>query len=117
MIPWSPLARGRLARPRDATTTRSQTDAFGVRLYASMEEADGRVQGALDALAKARKVPHAQIALAWLLQKDGVTSPIVGATKMHHLEDAAAAVALALSPEEVRSLEAPYVPHFVAGHG
>jgi aryl-alcohol dehydrogenase-like predicted oxidoreductase len=117
MIPWSPLARGKLARPRDTTTSRSQTDLFGQRLYASMEEADGRVHAALDEVARVRKVPHAQVALAWLLQKDGVTSPIVGATKMHHLEDAVASLELKLSPEEVRSLEAPYVPHFVAGHG
>jgi aryl-alcohol dehydrogenase-like predicted oxidoreductase len=81
-----------------------------------MEEADGRVLAALDNVAKARKTPHAQVALAWLLQKDGVTAPIVGATKVHHLEDAVASLELTLSPEELRSLEAAYVPHFVAGH-
>jgi len=117
MIPWSPLARGRLARAPDAKTARMESDAFGNRLYASTEEADRRVQSALAEVAKARKVPHAQVALAWLLQKEGVTSPIAGATKMHHLEDAVASLELTLSPDEVRSLEAPYVPHPVAGVG
>jgi len=116
MIPWSPLARGKLARPRDVTTTRSEADGFAKRLYARMEEADGRVLEALDAVAKARKAPHAHVALAWLLQKEGVTAPIVGATKMHHLEDAVASLELTLSPDEVRRLEEAYVPHFVAGH-
>jgi aryl-alcohol dehydrogenase-like predicted oxidoreductase len=115
MIPWSPLARGRLARAPEAKTARMETDVFGTRLYASMAEADGRVQSALDEVARARKAPHAQVALAWLLQTEGVTSPIVGATKMDHLEDAIASLELTLSPEEVRSLEAPYVPHPVAG--
>jgi aryl-alcohol dehydrogenase-like predicted oxidoreductase len=115
MIPWSPLARGRLARARDAKTVRMETDHFGNRLYAATQEADGRVQAALDEVARARKVPHAQVALAWLLQKDGVTSPIVGATKTHHLEDAVASLELTLSPGEIRSLEVPYVPHPVAG--
>jgi 1-deoxyxylulose-5-phosphate synthase len=115
MIPWSPLARGRLARPADATTARSESDPFGKRLYASMEESDARVLASLDAVAKARGLPHAQVALAWMLQKDGVTAPIVGATKMHHLDDAAASVAVKLTSDEVRALEAAYVPHPVAG--
>jgi aryl-alcohol dehydrogenase-like predicted oxidoreductase len=115
MIPWSPLARGRLARPRDVKTIRSETDQFGNRLYVSMQEADGRVHSTLDDVAKARKSAHARIALAWLLQKDGVTSPIVGATKMHHLEDAVSSLEVTLSQEEVRSLEAAYVPHPAAG--
>lgn len=92
-----------------------ETDHFGNRLYSATEEADGRVHATLDEIAKARKLPHAQVALAWLLQKDGVTSPIVGATKMPHLEDAVASLELTLSPEEIRGLEAPYVPHPVAG--
>jgi aryl-alcohol dehydrogenase-like predicted oxidoreductase len=116
MIPWSPLARGLLARPPQAQATkRSETDRFGKMLYASMAEADQRVIAAVDALAKARKLPHAQIALAWLLQKDGVTAPIVGATKMEHLETAVGAVDVQLSKEEMAALEAPYVPHPVAG--
>jgi aryl-alcohol dehydrogenase-like predicted oxidoreductase len=115
MIPWSPLARGRLARPPETKTARTETDQFGQRLYAAMEEADARVVAALDQLAKKRGLPHAQVALAWLLQKGGVTSPIVGATKMHHLEDAVAALSVKLGAEEARPLEAPYVPHPVAG--
>ena len=116
MIPWSPLARGRLARgPGAGATRRSETDRFGKTLYATMAEHDERVLAALDALARARKVPHAQLALAWLLQKEPVTAPIVGATRMDHLESAVAALAVRLSPEETLALEAPYVPHPVAG--
>jgi aryl-alcohol dehydrogenase-like predicted oxidoreductase len=116
VIPWSPLARGRLARGAGATATkRSETDRFGSILYAAMEEADRRVLGALDALAKARNLPHAELAMAWLLQKEGVSSPIVGATKLEHLEAAVAALAVKLSKDEVAALEAPYVPHPVAG--
>jgi aryl-alcohol dehydrogenase-like predicted oxidoreductase len=117
MIPWSPLARGRLARAPEAKTARSETDQFGRRLYASMEEADARVHAALDQVARSRKLPHAQVALAWLLQKGGVTAPIVGATKMHHLEDAVASLDVKLTSDEVGVLEAPYAPHPVAGFG
>jgi len=118
LIPWSPLARGRLARAPEAKgTKRSETDAFGKRLYASLGEADEQVLAAVDAIAKARKLPHAQVALGWLLQKDGVTAPIVGATKMEHLETAVAALEVKLSADEVASLEAPYAPHPVAGFG
>ena len=116
LLPWSPLARGHLARAPEAKgTKRSETDRFGKTLYSSMAEADQEVIVALDQLAKARKLPHAQVALAWLLQKDGVTAPIVGATKMEHLEVAAGAVDVPLAKEEVAALEAPYVPHPVAG--
>ena len=116
LIPWSPLARGHLARPPKATETkRSGTDRFGKTLYSAMPEADERVVAALDAAARERALPHAQIALAWLLQKPGVTSPIVGATKMEHLDAAVAAVGVRLSPDEVAALEAPYVPHPIAG--
>lgn len=117
VIPWSPLARGRLARAQGQSTKRSDTDRFGKTLYSTMAEADQRVLEALDALAKARRLPHAQIALAWLLQRDGVTSPIVGATRMEHLEAAVAALGVQLSNQEVAALEAPYVPHPVAGFG
>jgi len=118
VVPWSPLARGRLARAPEAKgTKRSETDGFGKRLYASMAEADAQVLGALDEVAKARGLPHAQIALAWLLHQDGVTAPIVGATRIEHLEAAAAAVEVTLSREEVSALQAPYVPHPVAGFG
>lgn len=116
VIPWSPLARGKLARPPQATTTkRSETDRFGKTLYSSMAEADERVIAAVDTLAKARDLPHAQVALAWVLQKEGVTAPIVGATKMEHLETAVASLDVKLSPEEMKALEAPYVPHPTAG--
>ena len=117
LIPWSPLARGRLARaPEEKATKRSETDRFGSTLYASMAEADQRVLAAVDALAMARTLSHAHIALAWLLQKDAVTAPIVGATKMAHLETAVEALGVQLSPEEVAALEAAYVPHPIAGH-
>jgi aryl-alcohol dehydrogenase-like predicted oxidoreductase len=82
-----------------------------------MEDADARVLAALDQVAKGRKLPHAQVALAWLSQKRGVTAPIVGATKMHHLEDAVASLAVKLTDEEARALEESYVPHPVAGFG
>ncbi len=117
VIPWSPLARGHLARgPGKAATRRAETDRFGKTLYATMPEADQRVIAAVDAIAKARGLPHAQVALAWLLQQDGVTAPIVGATRMEHLESAVAAVAVRLSPDEAKALEAPYAPHPVAGY-
>ncbi len=118
LIPWSPLARGALARaPQEpATTKRAETDGFARGLYGASAEADRRVLTELDRVAKARGLPHAQVALAWLLQKDSVTAPIVGATKMEHLEAAAGALGVQLSREEVASLEAPYVPHVIAGH-
>ncbi len=117
VIPWSPLARGRLARPwEDApSTARAGTDEFGKTLYKRTEDADKRVVERVGTVAEARGVPRAQVALAWLLQQPGVTAPIVGATKPHHLEDAVAALSLTLSPEEVASLEEPYVPHPVLG--
>ena len=116
LVPWSPLARGHLARgPEAKGTKRSETDRFGKTLYSPMAEADRRVIAAVDETAKKRKLPHAQIALAWLLQKDGVTAPIVGATRMEHLEAAVGALGVRLSGEELTALEAPYVPHPVAG--
>ncbi len=117
VIPWSPLARGRLARPWDerSSTDRAGTDEFGKTLYARTEEADRAVVERLGEVAAARGVPRAQVALAWLLGKPAVTSPIVGATKPHHLEDAIAALSVELAPEEVARLEEPYVPHPVLG--
>ena len=117
LIPWSPLARGRLARGAASSeaTARSKTDRFGKMLYGSMAEADTRVLERVDVVAKARGIPNAQVALAWLLGKEGVTSPIIGATKMQHLDDAVAALAVKLTSDEVRSLEEPYLPHAVAG--
>ncbi len=116
VIPWSPLARGRLTRDWEESSKRSETDAFGKTLYDKTEEADRRVVEAVAAVANERGVPRAQIALAWVLQKRPVTSPIVGATKAHHLEDAAAALSIKLTDEEIRRLEEPYVPHAVIGH-
>ncbi|HEX6037385.1 aldo/keto reductase [Longimicrobium sp.] len=116
VIPWSPLARGKLTRAWDETTERTETDAFGRTLYARMEDADRRIVDAVAAVAERRGVPRAQVALAWVLQVPGITSPIIGATKLHHLDDAVAALSLALTPDEVAELEAPYLPHPVAGH-
>jgi aryl-alcohol dehydrogenase-like predicted oxidoreductase len=116
VIPWSPLARGKLARAWDAETTkRSESDGFGKTLYSKTAEADKRVVDRLGELAGSRGVARAQIALAWLLTKPAITAPIVGATKLHHLEDAVAAVSLKLTAEEIASLEEPYVPHPVLG--
>ena len=116
VIPWSPLARGKLARPWSAETTRrSESDGFGKNLYARTAEADKAVVDRLAAVAAARGVSQAQVALAWLLTKSAVTSPIVGATKLHHLQDAVAAVDLKLTPDEVKSLEEPYTAHPVLG--
>jgi aryl-alcohol dehydrogenase-like predicted oxidoreductase len=116
VIPWSPLARGRLTRAWKAETTlRSKTDGFGKFLYAGTEEADRRVVDRLGEVAEKRGIPRAQVALAWLLAKPGVTAPIVGASKPHHLEDAVAALSVHLTPEEMKALEEPYVPHPVLG--
>jgi 1-deoxyxylulose-5-phosphate synthase len=116
VIPWSPLARGKLARPWAAETTRrSESDGFGKNLYARTAEADKGVVDRLAEVASARGVSQAQIALAWLLAKPAVTAPIVGATKVHHLQDAISAVDLKLTAEEIKSLEEPYVAHPVLG--
>ncbi len=117
VIPWSPLARGVLAgsRTRDGErrTTRSNSDAFQDTLYTA---ADFDVVDRVGEVAAERGVPSAQVALAWLLHRPGVTAPIVGATRLGHLEDALAAEQLDLSEEEMRRLEEPYVPHPVLGH-
>jgi aryl-alcohol dehydrogenase-like predicted oxidoreductase len=116
VIPWSPLARGRLARDWDAPSARAETDEFGRTLYAQTADADRKVVEAVAAVAARLGVPRAQVALAWMLQKSEVSAPIVGATKMQHLDDAIAALALDLSADDVAALEAPYVPHAVMGH-
>ena len=117
VVPWSPLARGRLARDWEtqSSTTRGQTDEYGKKLYSGTEEADKPVVDRVGEIAKVREIPRAQIALAWLLHKPAVTAPIVGATKLHHLEEAAAASEVKLSDPEIEALEAPYVPHPIAG--
>jgi aryl-alcohol dehydrogenase-like predicted oxidoreductase len=117
VIPWSPLARGRLTRPwsQRSATDRAQTDEFGKTLYAKSEESDKRVVDAVEQLSKKRGVPMSQLALAWQLSKPFITSPIIGATKLQHVDDAVAAVQLQLSSDEIAALEAPYEPHGVLG--
>jgi aryl-alcohol dehydrogenase-like predicted oxidoreductase len=118
VLPWSPLARGLLAGNRtrggDRLTTRAQTDPFADSLYTP--DVDFAVVERAAEVAAARGVPTAQMALAWLLHKSGVTAPIVGATKLEHLEDAIAAEQLSLDADAVARLEEPYVPHAVSGH-
>ncbi len=116
VLPWSPLARGRLARPWGSeTTSRSETDKFQKVLYGGTEESDRTVVDRLAELAKTREVPMATLALAWMLSKPVVTAPIVGASKAHHLEDAVRALEVRLAPEELERLEEAYVPHPVLG--
>ena len=116
VIPWSPLARGRLARPwQSETTKRSETDNFGNTMYARTEEADRNVVERLTDLSERLGVAQASLALAWMLAKPGITAPIVGATKKNHLEDAVAALDVKLTPEEVARLEEAYLPHPVLG--
>ena len=118
VIPWSPLARGMLAgnrtREGEKLTARAQSDAFGDNLY--KPDLDWPVIDRLTEVAQRRGLPSAQVALAWLLHRPGVTAPIVGATKLGHLEDALAAEEVSLSSEEIAALEEPYVPHPIAGH-
>jgi aryl-alcohol dehydrogenase-like predicted oxidoreductase len=115
VIPWSPLARGRLTRDWDESSERESTDVYGKTLYTS-PDADKKVVEAVAAIAKARGVSRAQVALAWVAQKPFVTAPIVGASKPHHLDDAVAALSLNLDTDDIAKLEAAYVPHAVAGH-
>jgi 1-deoxyxylulose-5-phosphate synthase len=116
VLPWSPLARGRLSREWDAETARTQTDEFGNKLYLSTVDADRKVVEQVAAIAAARGVPKAQIALAWITQKPFVTAPIIGASKQQHLDDAVAALTFQLEAAEIAQLEAPYVPHGISGH-
>jgi 1-deoxyxylulose-5-phosphate synthase len=112
VIPWSPLARGRLARPWGESTTRSESDGFGSRLY---PDADRVIVERVAEVANGRGISMAQVATAWMLSKPGITAPIIGATKPHHIDDAVAAVDLRLSDEEIGRLEEAYEPHAVAG--
>jgi len=115
VIPWSPLARGRLARPWGEATPRIASDAFGRQLFEATEAADCQVAEALAGVSAARGAPRAQVALAWLLAKPGLTAPIIGASRASQLDDAIAAVSLELGDDEIRALEAPYRPHPVVG--
>jgi aryl-alcohol dehydrogenase-like predicted oxidoreductase len=115
VIPWSPLARGRLARGPDEKTERSETDKFGTYLYRKTVEADRAVIERVGEVAAERGISRGQVALAWHFAKLGVTAPIVGATKLEQLNDAIAAIEVSLSAEEIKRLEDPYVPHPVSG--
>jgi aryl-alcohol dehydrogenase-like predicted oxidoreductase len=116
VIPWSPLARGRLTRPLDQqNTARAGSDEFGKKLYAKSEEADSAIIERVAEIARARGISMAQVALAWHLSRSFVTAPIIGATKPSHLADAIAAVEIHLSPTEIATMEEPYVPHPIVG--
>jgi aryl-alcohol dehydrogenase-like predicted oxidoreductase len=115
VIPWSPQARGRLTRDWDYTSIRAETDDARQRLFAKTAEGDRKVVDRTAEVAAARGISRAQVALAWLLSKPVITAPIVGATKLHHLDDALASVNVKLSADEIISLEEPYVPHAVVG--
>lgn len=113
VLPWSPLARGRLTRPWDTTTARAETDEFGGRLY---RDEDAALVARVAAVAERHGVSPARVALAWLLHRPVVTSPIVGVTQDHHLTEAVAAVDLDLHEEDLDELGSGYLPHAVAGH-
>jgi 1-deoxyxylulose-5-phosphate synthase len=115
VVPWSPLARGRLTRDWNAVTERSESDEFGKYLYDETAESDRLTAERVATVADERHVSRAQVALAWLLAQSTVTAPIIGATKPHHLDDAVAAIDVELSPSEQAFLEDPYLPHGVAG--
>lgn len=115
VLPWSPLARGKLTRDWDASSSRSEADEFGKTLYSQAEGSDRQVADAVTSVAEVRGVPRAQVALAWVAQQPAVSSPIVGATKLAHLDDAVAAVQLELTDVELAQLTEHYIPHAVAG--
>ena len=115
VIPWSPLARGRLARPWGEHTPRIASDVFGAGLFAHTEAADRGVADALASLSAQRGLPRAQLALAWLLRQPGLAAPIIGASRPEHFDDAVAALTVTLSDAEAAALEAPYLPHAVVG--
>jgi aryl-alcohol dehydrogenase-like predicted oxidoreductase len=115
VIPWSPLARGRVTRPWGTTTSRTRTDEFGKTLYHQQEDADRAIVDAVSAVAAARGVPMAQVALAWVRQQPAVTAPIVGATKPEHLSDAVASLDITLADDELAALAAPYLPQHPEG--
>ena len=115
LMPWSPMARGRLTRPHGQQTERTKTDISGQSFYEATDVEDGRVIDVVERVAGERGVPMAQVALAWVLAQRGVSAPIVGASKAAQLDDAIAALELVLSEDEIKRLEAPYVPHGVTG--
>ncbi|MET9034401.1 aldo/keto reductase [Streptomyces mirabilis] len=113
VLPWSPLARGRLTRDWDVSTERSRTDEYGKRLY---QPGDREIVDAVTRIAAERDIPRARIALAWLLRRSTVTAPIIGATKVGHVDDAVAALDVELSEKEIEQLEEPYTPRAISGH-
>ena len=115
VLPWSPLARGMLTRDWNEKTTRSETDMFSAYLYRATAENDRQIVEVVAEIAKERGLPRAQIAMAWLLGKAGITAPIIGATKPSHLSDAIASLDVMLSAEEIKRLESPYLPHQIVG--
>jgi len=115
VIPWSPLARGRLTRDWQANTSRMESDEVGKELYTATANADRSVIERVAEIAQERGIPRAQVALAWLAQQPVITAPIIGASKPQHLDDAVGALSVALSDEEIRRLEEPYQPHPVLG--
>lgn len=115
LMPWSPMARGRLTRPHGQQTQRTRTDISGQSFYANTEVEDGRVIDVVEQIALECGVPMAQVALAWVLGQRGVCAPIVGASRPEHLDDAVVALQLSLSEDDVERLQAPYVPHAVTG--
>lgn len=115
VIPWSPMARGRLTRDWSETTRRTQNDAFALQMYRNAEIQDRKVVDVVARIAEAHHVPRAHVALAWLLTKPAITAPIIGATKPEHLATAIAALDFSLTQDEIAALEAPYVPHPVDG--
>jgi aryl-alcohol dehydrogenase-like predicted oxidoreductase len=115
VIPWSPLARGRLTRAWDAGSERERSDEVGKKLFENIDEADRQIIERVKEIAGNRGVSRATIALAWVLQKSGITAPIIGTSRIGHLDDAVAALAVELTPDEKAHLEAPYVTHEVAG--
>lgn len=115
VIPWSPLARGRLTRDWDSVSRRQELDAYGKTLYNGTEDSDRQIVEAVAKIAATRGLPRAQVALAWVLQKTEVSAPIVGASKPGQIADAVAALDVRLTAEEIAALEGPYVPHAVVG--
>jgi aryl-alcohol dehydrogenase-like predicted oxidoreductase len=115
VIPWSPLARGRLTRDWNATTNRMETDEFGKTLYIATEASDRKIVERVGEIAAKRGVTRAQVALAWMVQQPFITAPIVGASKLQHLDDAVAALSLNLTSDEIAALEEPYTPRSLAG--
>lgn len=116
LIPWSPIARGRLARPRGAETLRAKTDDFQAILYEKTESQDGLIIDTVEAIAKELGRPMAQVALAWVRQKTGVTAPIIGFSKPEQLTEAINGLDLTLTEQQIDRLEAPYVPHLPVGY-